>query len=430
MSGNYIVRSYTGGPLKTGLRLPGSKSITNRALLLSAMACGRTALSNFLISDDTEYMTRALQKAGVSIDKDEADGCVVGGGGLPEGPLELYLGNAGTAVRFLTSYFALGNGEFLLDGDARMRLRPIGDLLEALGELGCSIESEFGNGCPPVRIHASGIPGGACTVAGKNSSQYISSLLMAGPLSKKGLKLITSGPVASGPYVDMTLRMMEKFGIIAGRKGFEEFTVGKGTYKSPGKYYIEPDASSASYFLAAAAVLGGEMTIKGLGSDSIQGDSKFALVLEKMGCEIEYLPDSIRLRSSGSLKGVSIDMNDIPDMVPTLAVAALFAEGPTRIYNAANLRIKESDRIGALSAELKKIGALINENEDGLEIFPQKSYNKTLIETYNDHRIAMSFSIAGLKIDGLEIANPACVSKTFPGYFDYFEKIFEIPHKF
>ncbi len=431
MSGAYPVHPYKKGVLKAEVSLPGSKSITNRALLLAALAEGETRLFNFLFSDDTLFMAKALVQAGISINPDKSkNACVVGGGRLPVGPQSFFLGNAGTAMRFLTAYFTLGKGEFYLDGDMRMRQRPIKDLLDALTELGCNIKSENPDGCPPVIINAGGLQGGHCTVAGENSSQYISSLLMASPCARETVRIETAGKVSSGPYVDMTLGMMDQFGVKCLRNGYREFLTSPARYSNLPEYIIEPDASSSSYFLAAAAILGGEITLKGLGSGSIQGDIRFASVLEKMGCEVDIGPDSIRLASDGRLRGISEDMNDIPDMAPTLAVCALFADGPTEIKNVPNLRIKESDRISALSAELKKLGAEITENIDGLEIFPRALYNSAVINTYNDHRIAMSFSIAGLKIEGIEIDNPSCVSKTFPDFFFYFGRIFDNPLNF
>lgn len=426
----YHVQPYK-GVLKSEVSLPGSKSITNRALLLASLAEGDTKLSNFLVSDDTVYMAKALKLSGIRMEMDEKKNeCIVSGGILPEGALSFFLGNAGTAMRFLTSYFTLGKGRFLLDGDPRMKQRPIKDLLDALIQLGCDVRSENSDGCPPVIINSSGMPGGFCRVTGKNSSQYISSLLMASPYSRDGVTIETEGELASGPYVDMTLAMMAQFSHKFERKGYREFSVMPGKYSSPRDYRIEPDASSASYFLAGASVLGGEIVVNGIGSGSIQGDIRFASVLEKMGCEVLVGPESIKLSSDGKLKGITEDMNDIPDMAATLAVIALFADGPTKIKNVPNLRIKESDRISALCSELKKLGAEIKENHDGLEIFPGGFYKGGIINTYNDHRIAMAFSIAGLKIDGIEIDNPMCVSKTFPDFFRYFGIIFDNPLNF
>lgn len=419
------IQSIDGKKINCTVTLPGSKSITNRAFILAALANGKTVLNNALFSEDTVYMSKALKQIGIPISQDEKNkSFIIEGGRIPHGDYELFVGNAGTAMRFLTSYFCLGEGTFTLDGDPRMRERPIEDLLKALSELGARVSSLNKNGCPPVIIQGQGLKGGSCSISGKNSSQYISSILMAGPCSETGVILSTKDGVSSRPYIEMTLNMMERFGVKVERKDYSEFRLKKGQYLPQKEYLIEPDASSASYFLVAAAILGGKVTLEGLGKNSIQGDSAFIHVLEKMGCEIEAEENRMTLRSDGKLKGLDIDMNAIPDLVPSLAVAALFADSPTRIRNVANLRIKESDRIKALVVEMSKLGGDVKEYDDGLEIFPKVSYNNALISTYNDHRIAMSFSIAGLKISGLTIENPQCVSKSFPDFYEYLQKCF------
>ncbi len=425
MNENYLIPVYNGSRIDINLRLPGSKSLTNRALILSSLAGGKTCLENMLVSEDTVYMYKALNQLGMKIRLDEsAKICEIEGGKKPAGNYDLYTGNAGTAMRFLTSYLALGHGFFTIDGDNRMRERPIEDLLKALRQLGCDVSSKSGNGCPPVIIRAEGILGGECNISGKNSSQYISSLLMAAPYSRDGIKVKTSGDISSKPYIDMTIGIMSKFGVEVKRDSYKEFIVHKSEYQSQTVFEIEPDASSASYFLAAVAILSGRITIEGLGKNSFQGDIRFAEILKTMGCIVYREDDYTVLESNGKISGVNFDMNECPDLVPALAVIALFAETPTYIRNVANLRIKESDRINALCIELKKLGAEIKEYEDGLEIFPKKVYNNALINTYNDHRIAMAFSIAGLKIPGVEISNPACVSKSFPDFFTYLNKYF------
>jgi 3-phosphoshikimate 1-carboxyvinyltransferase len=410
--------------LDRDVRLPGSKSISNRALLLAALSEGKTELTNLLFSDDTRYMAGALRDLGLRVEADESRAvCTVHGTGRPpKGGAKLYVGNAGTAMRFLASYLCLGEGEFLLDGDQRMRQRPIADLVEALSALGCDVCDVDRNGCPPLAIRAKGIRGGECVVTGKNSSQYISSLLLAAPCSERGVTVRTGGEVSSKPYIDMTLRMMEQFGARVERDGYRKFKVNPTGYRSPGRFGVEPDASSASYFLAAAAIAGGRVRIEGLGENSLQGDTAFAGVLGKMGASVTMDENFVELRSDGHLRGIDIDMNAIPDMVLTLAAAALFAEGETRITNVANLRIKESDRITALCTELRKLGAEVEELSDGLVILPAKSYRGASIATYNDHRIAMAFAVAGLFIEGIVIENPGCVSKTFPDFFDYLER--------
>lgn len=424
MTGTFAVKTAPTGGVRWDLRLPGSKSLSNRAVLLAALSEGETVLTNFLYSDDTRHMTRALRDLGLKIVSDESESrCTVTGGRPPEGPRTIFVGNAGTAMRFLASYLALGRGEFILDGDERMRQRPIADLVDALNTLGCRAQVLGQNGCPPVRIRADGLPGGECSIPGRNSSQYISSILMASPCSRSGVVLKVEGEIASEPYLRMTKSMMASFGVPCEQSG-SEFRVAPVRYRSPGSYAVEPDASSASYFLAAAAVLGGEARIRGIGSSSIQGDSRFAEVLAQMGCRVRYSSDSVVLESDSRLRGIDIDLNAMPDMVPTLAVTALFAEGPTRIRNVPNLRIKESDRIAALAAEIGRMGGEAREYPDGLEIFPKTGYHEALIETYNDHRIAMAFTVAGLKVPGIVIADPECVSKSFPGYFDTLKTLF------
>ncbi len=404
------------------VRLPGSKSITNRALVLAALSQGETTLENFLLADDPLYMYQALEQLGykVSLDRENRI-CRITGGSLPAKDERLFVGNAGTAMRFLSTLLCLGKGNFYLDGDSRMRERPIADLIRALSDLGCDIRSETGNGCPPLIINAQGIQGGECALPGKNSSQYISSLLLAAPCMQKGLSIKIQGEMASRPYIDMTQGMMRVFGADSSHRDYQDFQILPATYSSPGKYHIEPDASAASYFLSAAAVLGGEVCIEGLGSDSVQGDTGFARVLESMGCRLEWEEKKLILRSQGKLQGINIDMNHIPDMVLSLAVVALFAEGPTTIRNVPNLRIKETDRITALCNELSKLGARVEEYPDGLCIHPAPFYHAASIATYNDHRMAMSFSIAGLRIPGVQIEDPGCVSKTFPDFFQVFE---------
>lgn len=416
-----------GHPVQGGpARIPGSKSITNRALLLSALSEGETKLSNVLVSDDSLYMIEALSKLGVPVEFDEGLKTVVlRGVHLPSGKAGLYVGNAGTAMRFLASYLALGEGEFVLDGDPRMRERPAGDLIDALSQLGCEVESVSGNGCPPLRIAAHGIKGGVCRIGGSVSSQFLSSLLLSAPYSAEGVEIRTEGGVASKPYVDMTIRMMERFGVKTVREGYGVFRVGPSRYRAPGNYAVEPDASAASYFLAAVAILGGKTTVEGIGTDSLQGDSAFAEVLGRMGCRVARNAGSVTIESDGKLRGVDADMNSIPDTAMTLAVTAMFAKGPTRIRNVANLRVKESDRLAATAEGLSRLGAGVVEYPDGLEIRPAASYRPASIDTFNDHRIAMSFALAGLKLGGVVIENPSCVSKTFPDYFEALENFLE-----
>lgn len=411
-------------PVLATVRVPGSKSMSNRAFLLAALSPEPVTLYHLLESQDTIYMAKALAQMGIFLDWDtKTHVAMVKGGRRPTGNHTFFVGNAGTAMRFLVSYVALGEGEFVLDGDERMRQRPIEDLLRALRELGVDVVSEKANGCPPVRVRARGVDGGMCHLPGEKSSQYLSSLLMAAPQFFRETEIVVEGDLASKPYADMTLAMMEHFGVKVKKNGYERFVVEPQLYTSPGKYAIEADASSASYFLAMTAILGGEIRIEGVGSESLQGDSRFASVLEKMGCEVVYDPHAVMLRSDGKLRGIVVDLNDMPDLVPTLAVVALFAEGETRILNVANLRIKECDRLSALATELTKIGASVEEGADYLVVRGNGSYHGAQLHTYEDHRMAMAFSLVGLKVEGITIENPGCVSKSFPEYFDYFEAV-------
>lgn len=419
----YTVKPFDKRSVNRRMTLPGSKSISNRVLLLAALARGETVFHNFLISDDTIFMAEGLNMLGYRVEVDRArHSCAVRGGKLPRGDHRLFVGNAGTAMRFLASFLCLGDGDFYLDGDERMHQRPVADLIAALRELDCDVMSEKNDGCPPLIIRARGIEGTECHIRGENSSQYISSLLMAAPYSKNGMTIRTTGEVSSRPYIDMTLRIMEAFGVNAERRDYSEFRVKPAHYKAQKDFTIEPDASSASYFFAGAAMLTGKVEISGLGARSVQGDTHFVEVLQKMGCGVIIRDDAIVLQSDGRMNGIDIDMNEEPDMVPTLAIASLFADGPTRIRNVANLRIKESDRIAALTNELRKLGADVKEYADGLEIHPKPVYHGARIATYNDHRIAMAFALAGLRIPGVEIENPGCVSKSFPEFFHYLEK--------
>ena len=421
----YPVKKVLKSSVDFELSLPGSKSITNRCFIISALAGQKVFLKNVLFSDDTFYMIEVLKQLGIKIKVDQEKREVeVEGGILPEGKWEFFVGNAGTTMRFLTTYLSLGKGEFILDGDERMRQRPIQALVDVLRMMGVEIFCVNNNGCPPVKINASGVEGGEAFLNSKNSSQYLSSILMSSPYFRKGVCISIEEEMVSRPYVEMTVRMMKQFGVDVKNSNYLKFEVLPSRYVSPGVYYIEPDASSASYFLAATAILTGRVKIHGLGKESLQGDVYFARIMEKIGCEINIEKDFIELISNGKLEGIDIDMNSTPDLVPTVAIVALFARTPTRIRNVANLRIKESDRISALANELSKIGAKVKEYEDGLEIFPSLSYNNACVSTYNDHRIAMAFTIAGLKTGGITIENPLCVSKSFPEFFDYVEKIF------
>ncbi|MBW3636629.1 MAG: 3-phosphoshikimate 1-carboxyvinyltransferase [Armatimonadetes bacterium] len=413
-------------PIDGLVSVPGSKSITNRALLLAALADGTSRLEGALFSDDTRYMATALIQLGVKVRGDELgaeseiEGC---GGAFPTPEAELFLGNAGTATRFLTAALCLGNGTYFVDGIARMRQRPIGDLLGALRTLGADIVSP--NDCVPLEIRAQGLKGGAVTIRGDASSQFLSALLLIAPKTRDGLEITIDGPLFSQPYVEMTLQMLEQWGAASSNENLARFHVAGGQTLRAQTYVIEPDASSASYFFAAAAVTGGRVRIKNLGKDALQGDLAFVDVLEKMGCEVKKTKTFTEVHGprEGKLRGVSVDMNAISDCVMTLAAIAPFADAPVEISNVAHIRGKETDRLAALCRELARLGAKVEEKSDGMTIFPAKKLKRASIKTYDDHRMAMSFAITGLRSPGIEIRDPGCVAKTFPDFFERLDKL-------
>ena len=408
--------------------LPGSKSLSNRVLLLSMLAEGTTQIQNLLDSDDVRYMIGALEKLGITLqetrEKNEisVEGC---SGGIPNSDLELMLGNAGTAMRPLTAALTLGQGRYVLDGVPRMRERPIVDLVEGLQQLGAKVRLLNGPPGPPVEILAQGLPGGTARIKGSVSSQFLSAILMAAPGAEKDVTLEIDDTLVSVPYVEMTLALMERFGVHVENRDFQEFHIpGKQTYHSPGDFFVEGDASSASYFLAGAAITGGTVTVLGCGTESLQGDSKFAEVLEQMGAETQWQPHSVTVRGN-TLKGVDLDMNRMPDAAMTLAVAALFAEGTTKIRNVYNWRLKETERMKAVTTELRKLGAEVEEGDDYLIIDPPDQIQSTEIETYDDHGMAMAFSLAACGAESVTILDPGCVSKTFPDYFEVLKSVSE-----
>jgi 3-phosphoshikimate 1-carboxyvinyltransferase len=408
--------------------LPGSKSLSNRVLLLSMLAEGTTQIQNLLDSDDVRYMIGALEKLGITLqetrEKNEisVEGC---SGRIPNSDLELMLGNAGTAMRPLTAALTLGQGRYVLDGVPRMRERPIVDLVEGLQQLGAKVRLLNGPPGPPVEILAQGLPGGTARIKGSVSSQFLSAILMAAPGAEKDVTLEIDDTLVSVPYVEMTLALMERFGVHVENRDFQEFHIpGKQTYHSPGDFFVEGDASSASYFLAGAAITGGTVTVHGCGTESLQGDSKFAEVLEQMGAETQWQPHSVTVRGN-TLKGVDLDMNRMPDAAMTLAVAALFAEGTTKIRNVYNWRLKETERMKAVTTELRKLGAEVEEGDDYLIIDPPDQIQSTEIETYDDHRMAMAFSLAACGAESVTILDPGCVSKTFPDYFEVLKSVSE-----
>lgn len=405
--------------------LPGSKSISNRALLLAALASGETRLDNLLRSEDTHYMLEALSQLGIAI-SDDGRTCRVSGRGGPlvaePGRHELYLGLAGTALRPLTAALTLGAGTFVLDGSARMRERPVADLVDALRPLGARIRYLGAEGYPPLEVSGGGLRGGATRIRGGVSSQFLTSLLLAAPLADGAVTITVEGEQVSKPYLDITMGMMQRFGARVGHQDHQRFEVEPGGYQSPGAWLVEGDASSASYFFAAGAVRGPGIRVTGLGAGSVQGDLAFLDVLEAMGARVTRQPDSILVQppAAGSLRAVDVDLNHIPDAAMTLAVLALFADGPTTIRNIANWRVKETDRLAAMATELVKVGAGVEEGPDRLHIVPPQRCRQAAIDTYGDHRMAMCFALVALAGVPVTIRDPGCVAKTFPDFFERF----------
>ncbi len=418
------IRIPTSGPIHATVQPPGSKSITNRALVCAAMAVGTSTLRGVLDSEDTRVMVECLQNLGIVTESDWASSQmqVVGTAGkIPSRNADLFVANSGTTIRFLTALLAAGNGSYRLDGIPRMRERPIGDLIDALQQLGVDAKSEFDNDCPPVLIDTNGLEGGTASVKGSISSQYLSGLLMMSPLGKKRTRLKVDGELVSKPYVDMTIDVMSSFGVEVRRNDeLYSFDTRPTTYQAA-DYWIEPDASAASYFWAAAAITGGKVKVTGLTRKALQGDVGFCECLVKMGCALIEEPNSITLLGQ-PLRGVDVNMNAISDTVQTLAAVALFADGPTTIRGVAHNRHKETDRIGDLAHELRRVGATVEEFDDGMTIIPGP-LNGAELETYNDHRMAMSLALIGLGQPGIVIKNPDCTVKTYPNYFDELKAI-------
>lgn len=406
------------------VRVPGSKSITNRALLLAALADGESRLDGALFSDDTHYMADCLRRLGIRVVADEANnqftvtGCA---GRVPATNATLYTGNAGTAARFMVAFVCLGHGRYCVDGGDRMRRRPIDDLLAALCELGAQVSSP--TGCPPVTVDADGLPGGRAHVRAARSSQYLSALLMVAPYAHRDVELELVGDLIAQPYVQLTDAMMRQFGVtVDAAPDYRRVTVRHGQRYQPRAYTVEADASSAHYFLAAAALTGGTVRVEGVGSHSIQGDVAFADRLEEMGAEVAKDADSITVRGTGRLRGITTDMNRISDTAPTLAALASFADTPVRIYNVAHIRHQESDRVTAVTTELGRLGGRVEEKPDGWYIEPAPLHAGE-VATYDDHRIAMAFSLIGLRVPGIGIRDPDCVRKTFPDFFARLEAL-------
>lgn len=415
-------------PIDARVSVPGSKSYTNRALVLAALARGKSVLEGALWSDDTGYMLGALRALGIPVveDREQKTMTLTGCGGRPAvSSAKLFIGNAGTAARFLPPVLALGHGVFELDGTEAMRKRPIQPLLDALATLGSRASSLSGNGCPPIRIDAEGLRGGTAQLPGGVSSQYFSGLLMAAPYAERGISLEVVGDLVSKPYLEVTAQAMRAFGVELHRDGFQRFWVEPGRGYQGCRYSVEPDASAASYFFAAAAVTGGRVVVPGLGSGSLQGDLGFVRLLEQMGCTVRQTDNETEVVGppDGRLRGIEVDMANLSDTAQTLAAIAPYADGPTRVTGIGFIRRKETDRVGAVVTELKRLGIGAEEEPDGFLIRPGRP-KPGRVKTYDDHRMAMSFAVLGLKAEGIELEDPGCTAKTFPEFFQVLEGLY------
>lgn len=411
-------------PVLANVSPPGSKSYTNRVLPLAALAEGKSSLEGALFSDDTKYMAQALRQLGVQVLEDEAAARfeVFGTGGkLTPSSQTLFIGNSGTSARFLPPLVALGQSEYLIDGIEAMRQRPIQPLIEALNQIGSQVSSIHGTGCPPIRIQASGVRGGSVRIRGDLSSQYLSGLLMSAPYFEHGLELIVEGDLVSKPYLEVTAQAMQAFGVELENHNFERFVVRPSRYQ-PTTYLVEPDASAASYLFAAAAITNGQVTVAGLGTNSLQGDLHFVRILEQMGCTVQMTPNQTTVIGTPTLRGLEVDMSQISDTAQTLAAVAVFADRPTRVTGIGFIRKKETDRVRAVVTELQRLGIKAIEEDDGFIIHPGQ-ITPARVETYDDHRMAMSFALIGIRQAGVNILDPKCTSKTFPNYWDVLENM-------
>jgi 3-phosphoshikimate 1-carboxyvinyltransferase len=410
-------------PIEAIVELPGSKSLTNRALLIAALAEGTSTIRRALFSDDTYAMHRALSALGIEVQADERDQTYVvhgQGGCIPASETTLFVGNAGTAARFLTAAVTLGHGRYVVDGVERMRQRPIQPLIDGLRQLGADVRAELDNGCPPIIVQANGLSGGTARVRGDISSQYFSALMQAAPYARSDVDVQVDGKLVSVPYVEMTAGTMSEFGVRVDVYGEEGFHVQHGQQYQARQYVVEPDASGASYFFAAAAVTGGHVRVPYLGPSSPQGDLGLLDVLERMGCRVKRETDAIELWGPAKLSGVDADFERMGDVFSTLAAIAPFATDPVRITGVAQTHHEESDRPVAVATELRRMGIVVEVDWDSLIIHPG-SPKPAEVQTYADHRIAMSFAITGLKAPGITILDPECVSKTFPEFFPVLE---------
>jgi 3-phosphoshikimate 1-carboxyvinyltransferase len=435
-------------PLAAAVRVPGSKSLTNRALLIASLANGTTRITNALFSDDSLYFAKALQTLGFDIQLHEENHEMIVhglGGKIPAKKAELFIGNAGTAARFLSAFLTLGRGEYVVDGDARMRERPIGDLADSLTHLGANLQpiTQYAVRSTihlPLKITANGLPGGKTSIAGDTSSQFLSALLMVAPYAQSPIEIELATDLNSKPYVDMTIAIMNDFGVQAVRDEYRFFSVPITNYQLPqslhspvsnspilnslsSTYVIESDATSASYFFAAPAICGGTVKVENISRNSKQGDIAFLDILQKMGCVVTESENSIMVYRPSSIVGLDVNLRDLPDTAQTLAVIAPFATAPTRIRGIASARVKETDRIHAACTELTRLGVRVEEHEDGMTIHPCETMRPAVVQTYNDHRMAMAFSLIGLRVAGVAIENPSCVSKTFPNFFEALDSL-------
>jgi 3-phosphoshikimate 1-carboxyvinyltransferase len=413
-------------PVDAVVEVPGSKSYTNRALIIAAMAEGRSTLRGALFSEDTERMADSLRRLGIRVEEDAAS-CryeVWGEGGrIPAAEAELFVGNSGTTARFLTAFLALGHGRYVVDGVERMRQRPIQPLLEALQGLGVRARSLHGTGCPPLEVVANGLDGGELSMPGDQSSQYFSALLMAGPLTRTGLTVHVEREMVSKPYIDLTADIMARFGVSMEHDAeYRLLRVSGGQRYVAQDYFIEPDASNASYFFGAAALSGGRVRVEHLGRGSAQGDLQLLEALESMGCDVTRGEGFIEVRGPERLRGTTVDAGPFSDMAQTLYALAVLAEGPSEIRGVAHSRLQECDRVGASAAELRRLGQEVEELPDGLRIAP-RPVTPAVVQTYDDHRMAMAFALIGLKAPGVSIADPGCTRKTFPDYWDRLERL-------
>ena len=413
------------GSIDANVAVPGSKSITNRALLVAALAEGRSQLTGALFSDDTRYMAESLEHLGVDIEGDESSSTfqVEGRAGrIPVDSAELYIGNSGTTSRSLISYVALGNGTFVIDGDEPMRRsRPISELLNALNRLGVDARSKHDNGCLPVVVNAAGYKGGKTAVDASKSSQFLTSLMLTAPYAEEGLEIQVLGELKT-QYIDITMAVMKSFGVSLEHEDYRHFKIEGGQSYKARSYAVEADASNASYFFAAAALCGGRVRVTNIPFSSMQGDIHFLDVLEKMGCVVKRNKESVEVFGPAQLQGIDVDMKEISDTALTLAAIAPFAQSRVNIQNIEHTRWQETDRVSALATELKKLGVDVAERRDGLMIMPSP-VRPAAVDTYSDHRMAMSFSLIGLRMPGIRINDPGCVAKTFPRFFEALETL-------